>query len=247
MVAPTHRFGVVVTADCDLAQRKNRNSIAYVPVLSSPEYCRQLAGPKRLAELLDRQFERFLGDFRSFLPTGMSKLDLRDWCANLSPEEAWRACGSVSSAPPNRFLTSFAAIRLACALPLGADIGELASAIAGLKLLDSKKVDARSELEKIVREEILPSDIYYLPAVSDAHSGGYFVYLRAIISLTQDSLSLVASPWDQGVSARRISRLEPFLRFALLQSLSMLFVRVGVHDSFRDRSNAEVWVEHEID
>src|SRR6266511_2857743 len=58
--APWRQFGVVITADCDIAMEKHDGLLSYVPILPLPDYLRLFYLPKMISRALDPVWRNLL-------------------------------------------------------------------------------------------------------------------------------------------------------------------------------------------
>jgi len=243
---PWRCFGVVVTADCDLALGKHGGVISYVPALTTEDYIwhrwRMDAVTSRLDALLAKASGRVAGwraknGQRSEPP---SPAAMRRWLERAGPETLLDEVGVVDKGQRISLLNVFApaVTVLECVNRAEPDLDLLSAAYGAINPKAAQ--DPRLMADDIQRSwSSLPGDVFHLPAMPEdgaAPGRGLFLQLRHIRQVDADALT--ARPdaiRDGSARARRIARVSAPYRYAVTQALARVFSDVGLPDAYDDR------------
>jgi hypothetical protein len=239
---PWRQFGIIVTADCDLAYDKHAGILSYVPVLCLPDYLRLFYFPRRLESELAKAFVRTSTLIRSLQRELRPNTDpALDDAVNQLLSRPPRATADALQAAGDRrakLLSEIAAYQQCRqALESRDHDAEIAAFVATRVAQGVNEAAARNSLMKDVQTVVcsLPGDGLFLGALSEDHREGYVAYLRLIretaapvIALRQPHLS------KEGIQARRISRLQSPYVYHLTQRLSSVFAAIGLPTEYEE-------------
>ncbi|MFG1938241.1 hypothetical protein [Micromonospora tulbaghiae] len=236
------RAGVIVTADCDIANDKHGGILSYVPILSLREYLAWRVLP-RIAGNRRRRVLRDLSD-----TVGRIEAD-----ADIEPGLSARAVEVLATVENGlRDLCSY----LRVVTPkdfdaLAAMIGEIAVLDRVLKSSEydeqfralvstckpTKKKSAADVLLSEVRDQLrnLPGDVFFISSLDREHTEGFVAYLRLIRETRLQHLS--TSYYDKGgrgVVAHRISRLQAPYVYRLTQQMADVFASIGLPEEYEE-------------
>lgn len=242
--APWRVFGVVVTADCDLAWGKHEGIISYVPGLLSSDFIWQgfrgkfftsrhaeaLQSAAKLANLSRRKM--------GIADSNISTSAMHDWLKRAGREGVLNEL-NVADAPREKIRTLLDQI-LAYDEVLdqpNADMSLLTRAFA----MTGVKGDQAALIKRI--EESwgqLPGDIFHLPSLPTGDEEGMFLMLRHIRQLPASAIAGRPGDIDGGnAKVKRVARVCPPYRYSITQNLARVFADIGLpeeHDARRKSS-----------
>jgi hypothetical protein len=239
---PYKKYGIIVTADCDLAQRKHFGVVSYVPILTLRDYWRLHVLPTRL----DRILPPVLGQLTKIMrvaqqkltayPTPLSEAVVEEWIRSELTERIASVL-EINNANIRKRLEQLAEgyVEGLNSKETG-DFHEQFDAIVSLRVSlgtnESKATDAlREELTSNV--ESLPGDAFFLGALEDTDAKGFVAYLRFIRELDQSQVAIRFSDLQHpSVLARRTHRLRSPYMYRLTQQLGDVFSSIGLPEEY---------------
>jgi hypothetical protein len=239
---PWRTYGVVVTADCDIAHQKNAGVLSYVPLLTVTDYLAAFFLPKQAAKLLTRIDERLVALVRRLqsanLPAFTSPLRA-DVIVNWLDEVGSDALAEEirASVTDREHLGKIAHTRtlLVRSLRSGDTRAYAGSLCAAREFLQRGSPD---DIHKALSNEVhnhlkdLPGDALFIRALTKEHSSGFVAYLRFIRELSQSSVAIRPADLASGAEARRIGRLKSPYLYRLTQMLGSVFSSIGLPDEY---------------
>lgn len=254
---PWTRFGVILSADCDIANGKTGPGLVYVPIISHQTFLFDVWLPeeaqkwvRRGVDLIDRQLRNY--------PARVSYEKLVVWGAEggaqnilaqlvglLAPDAVrgpaedaakviaaqWKAVNSLSECASR---------------PRNAPFGELPKSVLQYyqdrHMLEPVKGDltvvARRAVETALNSTMDRVDTWLIgamigldPEMADATTFGFVVPLRAFNLMLATRIETDRSKWYGSTdSYLRICRLRGVYKADLVQKFANLFVRVGLED-----------------
>lgn len=231
-------WGVIVTADCDIARRKAGERYTWLEIVSIKAYLEGAWAEDQLRQMIKKQAkisaEAISGKIRKqklsldpLQPESLSK-----WLSTTTADEVLAA---VSKTVDPKQLAALQALRLAYGY------GTNANALS--RFTEASKLLGRTEknLQDLIREALNSGggfpDFFVLPELPNTPGLGFVVLLRAVSSLTSGNLFF--TEMDARISGKpgefhRIGRFSDGLRFAITQKLAFLFSRIGMPTTFED-------------
>lgn len=234
--------GFIITADCDIAQKKTGDRFTWLEVIPAADYLEHHWAPEQFRRLAEKQAKVACENLNAKISRsglGLSPLDsdsLRAWLAEASADTILTAVGGK---PDNKLTTQLACIRLA----LGHDR-------TGSRMKDLQHAwtllgrDQKSQ-QSAIREAFDPDrgfpDFVLVPELPKTDGYGFVILLRAISTISADEL--FRSETEARINGRpeafhRIGRFSDGLRFAVAQKLAFLFSRIGMPTQFEDACEA---------
>lgn len=99
-IEPWRRYGIIVTADCDIVQGKHGDVLSYVPLLAAADYVRLFVFPKMLQAALKPKLEQLKSTVRKLqqthqpaFPEPLSDIAIESWLQENGPEEVLHGLG----------------------------------------------------------------------------------------------------------------------------------------------------------
>jgi hypothetical protein len=240
---PWYQYGVVVTADCDLAKNKTRGRLSYVPALTMEDYIWHFWRDNKFSSVQKAHISKFTSRLNTRL-----KKDGREDEVSEEAAQAW-----LQRAGTEGLLDEIGVTDKGQRLDLKKIADELVMLLSlldaeepNMALLQScyaiKNAKATADDVTALALEIqsaissLPGDVFFLPHVSDRPDEGLFLILRDI---TQCDISEIAIRPDElrfgRAKAKRLGRVAAPFRFAITQNLARVFSDIGLPESYEEK------------
>jgi hypothetical protein len=242
-IRPWYQYGVVVTADCDLAQNKTMGRLSYIPALTMEDYIWHFWRDAKFSSVQKSHLAKFTSRLNNRL-----KKDAH--AGGVSEEAAWTW---LQRKGIDGLLDEIAMTDKG----QRSDIKKIADDLVKLSsLLEAKMPDlgllqvcyairnpkASPDDVKALALEVqssmasLPGDVFFLPHVSDRPDEGIFLMLR---NITQCEISEIAIRPDElkfgSAKARRLGRIAAPFRYAITQNLARVFSDIGLPVSYEEK------------
>jgi hypothetical protein len=248
----TEKLGIVITADCDIAQRKAGERYTWLEIVPMTAYIEGPWAQEQLRKLSEKRSkaicEHLNGQIRKLQP-GLAALtheSLVQWLRTKTPEEILAsATGQVPAVgdKPLRDLKGFS-------LTVIAD--ESQSAFSRLREAWTLFGTDEKKQQDIVRDAVKDGggfqDYFVLPELPKQTEFGFVVLLRSMWTIMASDLYPTeqdARIHDRPDAFHRICRLNDGIRFSITQKLAFLFSRIGMPKTFESACDtaAELTVE----
>ncbi len=246
------KLGIVITADCDIAQKKAGERYTWLEIVPMAAY---IEGPwaleqlRKLAEKRSKAIcEHLNGQIRKLQP-GLAALtheSLAQWLRSRTAEEILASATGQAPSPdskPLRDLKGFA-------LTVSAD--ENHSPFSRLKaawtLFGVEEKVQQESVRNAFKDGGGFQDYFVLPELPRQTGLGFVVMLRSMWTIMAPELYLTeqdARIHDRPHAFHRLGRLNDGIRFAITQKLAFLFSRIGMPKTFESacETAAELTVE----
>ncbi len=255
---PWRTFGVVVTADCDLAREKHGGFISYVPAMLSDDFIWTRWRIERfggeLKQHLEKSGRRVSGRLASAGQAAEVSADaIRSWLERSGADGVLNDLGVT--APCDR-------ANLANVLkPAEVLITLMSKEVPDLKLLKSAyevvKPASKSNPQLIAADiqkswNSLPGDVFHIPGVPGQNADqkdSLFLHLRHIRQVQAEALSARPDELRTGkATCKRVARMSAPFRYAMTQALGRVFTDIGLPEAYETRCKgaAELFL-HEPD
>lgn len=234
-------FGIIITADCDLARQKHSGRLSFVPVLQLSDYLRNFVVPRRIHRASRPVWEKAVALVHQLqaanledFPKPVSIEAFREWVAASEPEELISDLAATGAQADD--LRSLVTVLRQSSI---AEDSDLEVQIETLIALQTQPGRTRQQLEKAFWSEIrgnvraLPGDCFFLNALTNEHSHGYVAYLRLVREISQEQLAITPRDLSNGAAlAQRFARLKAPFVYRLTQQLSEVFAAIGLPDDY---------------
>ncbi|RYY18167.1 MAG: hypothetical protein EON55_00210 [Alphaproteobacteria bacterium] len=237
-------FGLIITADCDIAQAKAADRLTYVEVVSTRTYLETIWIPDQLQKFVKKQSaaaaQALAGVMRrSELSFELLDEQLVEWLRQRPVEAVDKAVNRTGKALDGRLVQNLNALR--CALGAEGHATPLAQWRALRTTLGDSKDRQLADLTSALAGGGGFPDFFLLPELPGASGLGYVALLRFI--RTVHSHEVFASEVDARVQGHphalhRVGCLTDGIRFAVTQKLAFLFSRIGLPTSFENASKS---------
>lgn len=235
----TERLGIVITADCDIAQKKAGERYTWLEIVSMAAY---VEGPWAQDQLRKLSQKRATGvcshlnaQIRKRVPdlTDLTHETLSQWLRTKTAEEVYQ---SATGKPPTTDEKPFRDLR-AFALTVSTD--ENRSAFSRLKeawtLFGTDERTQQDNVRSAFKDSGGFQDYFVLPELPRESGLGFVVMLRSMSSIMAPDLFLTEQ--DARINGRpdafhRLGRLNDGIRYSITQKLAFLFSRIGMPQTF---------------
>lgn len=238
---PTHCkiWGVIITADCDIAQRKAGNRYTWLEIIKLEDYLEKDWAPDQLRKLIEKQ-SRFASEGLN----GLIKRSGRDlaplsptsicvWLSDTTAEEILSSINGTNKVTDAKLVTALGVIRVA--LGCQDTCTQLARLRQAWTLQGRDEEIQQTSIRDAFSEGNGFPDYVIIPELPDTDGYGFAVQLRSISSIK--SSDLFKSEVDARIYGRpdafhRIGRFSDRLKFSITQKLAFLFSRIGMTQEF---------------
>ncbi|WP_411851012.1 hypothetical protein ACLB90_19590 [Stenotrophomonas sp. LGBM10] len=238
-------LGVVITADCDIAQEKAGGRYNWVEILPMRTY---IEGPwateqlRRLAKKRSKQvLDHLAGHIRRNLP-GISPItheSLIEWLRTKSPEEVIESVSGAIPGPGDKQLRDLKIFNLATATN-GAQ-GAFERLRSAWDLAGTSQEDQRNQIGNALKDGGGFQDYFVLPELPNMDGVGFVAVLRSMGTIMSHELFLTerdARIAGQSSEFHRLGRLSDGVRFSITQKLAFLFSRIGMPTTYESACEA---------
>jgi hypothetical protein len=241
---PWRKFGIVITADCDLEQQKTKGQLSYLPVLTFEDYLWSFWRvekfvpvhdklKKKAVDLLNKVLTRLKPDQKPISEAAALAWISRTESADLAEQVGLKDVGQIKD-----FCAAIENYRIVERL--------LGTNNPNMNLLNqchainknSTMHTNYTELSRDVQGKIasLPGDVFFMSGIEGFEKFGLFVMLRHITQCKIEDIAIRPDDLRRGgASARRIARVDSPYKFALAQNMARVFVDIGLPSSYADR------------
>ncbi|HBL8926689.1 hypothetical protein LWT83_07725 [Enterobacter hormaechei] len=233
------KLGVVITADCDIAQRKASERYTWLEILPMAAY---VEGPwareqlRKLSEKRSRAVCEYLNaQIRKQNPelVALTHDSLVHWLQNKTAEEILASVVGQTPAADNKQLCELKGLGLTVC------VDEKQSALTRLKEAWTFFNINESRQQEFVLNAFKDSggfqDYFVLPELPQQAGIGFVVMLRSMGTILANELYFSeqnARIDDRPDAFHRLGRLNDSIRFSITQKLAFLFSRIGMPTTF---------------
>lgn len=237
-LASEENYAILITADCDIAQKKSGDFYTLLPIISVEHYMEKVWLIKEIKTIKNTLVSEFLSfinkkaNYEKFDCDPLTKSQLIDWLSIDSINEV------------------FNKLKIECDKK---DITKKVSNYEQLTKVESvadfvcyRKSSGRGE-SKIINElksalNNLSQEYFFIPEISLLNMPPSIIKLRDIRAINKErvfksSFSLRMDEKDPKTSVIRVGRTTDYLRFSIVQSFANLFSRIGMTEIFEEDSN----------
>lgn len=225
-------YGIVITADCDIAQRKMGDHYTYVRVISAIRYLDEYWSVASLKDKKKKIHSEVAQKIRKLYtvvnPAAslLSEQDLDDWLSESTVDSIADGLGAQGKYKKQLVV----ALRKIEIINSGLSAGRCLRSLVELKEMEGAK---KENIEKEVAGALgnnLPEQYVLLPSLAYEEYIGAIVLLRDVRSMPQDLLSPNYAEYkliDAPQKAVRIARLIDNIKYSITQKFGYLFSRIG--------------------
>lgn len=233
------RLGIVITADCDIAQKKAAERYTWLEIMPMAAYIDGPWAQEQLRKLSEKRSKSICEHLNSHIRKVDPRLaplthnSLAQWLSSKTAEEILTTTtgkAPAEDAKPLRDLQGFA-------LTVSADENQIAfsrlKAAWTLFGVDEKK--QQDSVRNAFKDGGGFQDYFVLPELPRQSGLGFVVMLRSMWTIMAPDLYLTeqdARIHDSPHAFHRLGRLNDGVRFSIVQKLAFLFSRIGMTKTF---------------
>jgi hypothetical protein len=235
---PLERYGVIVTADCDIQQARPDRDVVYLRIVSQKDYIDFLWAKEKLEKIRDRclaDATEMINRLRRQQEPEVVDLELSEvdrWTAEASADEICASILKPEHSEKSRLLANigrFQKAALYCQQTAGKACLSKLSDIQARSITDLMKT-AGNELSD-VRDNLF----FILGFQEREDKVGYYVLLDHIGAVARDHITDSLGELRRGSKkAYRFGRLNQQFKYAMVQKFAFLFQRIGLPDAHKD-------------
>ena len=244
------QFGMVVTADCDIAHDRASNFLTYLPILSLAAYVKLVWVRQRIAKLLvqhQRQTSEEIHRLHLKLNPGATKLESvvsNRWIIQSTNELILKALNVSEKKEITNITKLLEVYRSLEAASRGDTMGDLVQTYCEIRASKqsipttrAKEIVARDMHSDVVQN--LPLECFFLTSLPQIDALGFIVMLRHIQPIKPQTLTASYTE-AKGLDNRayRLGRLSPTFKYALTQKFGTLFSRIGLPVDYEEWQDA---------
>jgi hypothetical protein len=228
------KYGVVITADCDIVHGKNSDVFSYCPIISINDYLSSVFIRKqiRLEEILIRTKKLVDKSNKNRSKKGVDINVIYSWIIDRGIENAL-ADIDVNSNEIKELISFIYNYRKECdsfSLYL-----KYKSIIDGNFKKDEELKKIKSKFKSFISS--LPGDLFYINYIHSLKDFGYIVNLRIIGNFAEEDIN-VGNNNNNKIILKRIARMIPPFNYRLTQKLAQMFSDIGLPKEYEeDRNN----------
>jgi hypothetical protein len=234
------KFGIVVTADCDLANDKHFGIVSYVPVLPLSDYVTGYAVPKLVEDLYQQRLKNLEIHVREFerargTEPGLSRWAMETWANRAGGDQELLDHFRVENARVRQLVSALMAeVQLCGEIRQMPDLRGQFEALGALFPASRNRTSAqRVTAEVQSRLTRMPGDAFLITSLGEGYAEGYVAYLRLVRELRVHQIAtsfLTANSRD--VLAERVARLDAPYVYRLTQLLADVFASIGLPEEY---------------
>jgi len=246
------KLGIVITADCDIAQNKAGERYNWLEIMPMAAY---IEGPwaieqlRKLSEKRSQAIREYLNSQIRQRKPGLRVLtheSLVQWLRTKSAEEILMITTDQEHAADSKQLRHLKGFALT--LSANTNSSEFRRLKEAWTLFDYEEKKQQETVRSAFRDGGGFQDYFVLPELPRQPGLGFVVMLRSMWSLMATDLYLCeqdARIYDRPDAFHRLGRLNDGIRFSITQKLAFLFSRIGMPKTFESacETAAEIMVE----
>jgi hypothetical protein len=241
--SPLSRFGMVITADCDIENGQPDQEIIYLRIVAQFDYvdifwsrAKLVAAREQALRDLVPQINRLR---REHAPNAepLDPSTILSWLASSTPEDIADAIQVIDESR----------VKLVRSLARTRNTVQLASAPAGTSCLDRllklRNQDRGDVLKQATNDLRSPRDeIFFFTALTDRDDVcGYYVLLDRFGAICRNQISDSIDAVRRGEkSAYRFGSLSKTYKYAVAQRFAFLFQKIGLPSEYNERLNSSL-------
>ncbi|MEV4764509.1 hypothetical protein AB0J89_17990 [Micromonospora chokoriensis] len=234
------KAGVIVTADCDIANDKHAGILSYVPILPLHDYLAWRVLPKIAEDRRKRSLQQMMEmvgrlENDSGIPKGLSASAVEVLATvDGGLDDFDRHLRGMTPKDRDALSVTIDEIAICDRVRRSSTYVEQFAALASV-LAPTKKKSTEELLLSDIRSRLktLPGDVFFIGSLAQGHVDGYMAYLRLIreTNLRQISTSYYNKD-GRGIVADRVSRLRAPYIYRLTQQMADVFASIGLPEEY---------------
>lgn len=233
-------IGVVLTADCDIANGKTRGLLTYAPIIGLETYLRDIWLDDEISQAIQEPLNYLAAEIHAHhtkvIPSAkvLTTDFILEWIQEDSIEDI---CDSLKVDGNDRtsLISTITSIKEIIELREAEnDNSDIFGSFFDLK----HKIGNPSQKEPKIKSKInqmksalkyVRQDVFFLNDIPETERLGHLIMLRNFRQIEENKITTARSEWFANSSLFfRVGRLNPPFKYALTQQFSMLFARIGL-------------------
>ena len=239
---------IVITADCDITNKKFGKQLACLRVTSLRDYLRTDWAGRKLRRSIDSETEKIRMQLNKWNSERDSKAGpfspeaITNWVKRCEPDQICQDL-MIPETAVDKVRTNLARFRSAF---VGVVSDGSPDNLASLVLFRSKASERSHEdcLTEILRQaqtDMLPDDVFLLPTLPQLQDyGPAVVRLRELIGIPFGSVCLRTCDAISNEYFLRIGRPNPIIKYAVSQAFGILYTRIGLPETYESQRKAAI-------
>lgn len=238
-------WGLVITADCDIAQDKFNNHYSWLEIITAEEFLNKYWSTDNLRKAVEKNAKKCVEYLNSQIKKNHSELSelttesLCEWLRNSSPSDILSCIGCKTS---GEFFEKLTGLKIAYYN------SNYKSAIKKYKEVYLKFGGSEKNFMSSLHQALEGSDgfpdYFFLPKIHVKNNDFGFVILFRKISTLKFS-ELYKNEIDARIDGNknafyRVGRLSNSLRFSISQKIAFLFSRIGMDVDFENECSSAI-------
>ncbi len=239
---PLSRFGVIITADCDIENGQQDQELVYLRIVSQSDYVDVFWSRSKLVAAREQALRDLIPQLNRLRresdaeAENLSYSDVPSWITNNTPDVITDSIKITDERERAKLLASLTRTKSAAVLattPLGSSCLD--------HLLQLKNQQRQAALTQAANE--LRSDrdeIFFVSSLKDHQdASGYYVLLDQIGAIRRDQLTDSIDSVRRGEKAAyRFGTLSKTYKYAVAQRFAFLFQKIGLPNEHKERLNS---------
>ena len=233
------KLGVVITADCDIAQKKASDRYTWLEILPMADYIEGPWAQEQLRKLCEKRSKPICQQLTAQarkLQTDLAEVtpdSLVQWLRSRTPAEILTSVTGHMPAPEAKQLRDLQGFALTVIPEEGRS--PFSRLQAAWKLFGTDERTQQDSVRNAFKDGGGFQDYFVLPELPRQSGLGFVVMLRSMWNLMAPELYLTeqdARINDQPGAFHRLGRLNDSIRFSITQKLAFLYSRIGMPATF---------------
>lgn len=231
---------LVITADCDISQRKFGRNIAALTVVPFKTYLRTIWADQKSRRSLAKATDQVLSQINKWnsirigKQSNISQEGVIDWVRRADGSEICKTL-NVPAPDSSRFTSNINSYRQAV-MDMESRSGDSFARLLAFKTALSGKPanDSLSDLLRDIRNENLPMDVFLLPDLPQIECGAAVIQLREIVGVPWDRVCYRTVDAITDQHYLRVGRLRETFKYAVSQEFGTLYSRIGLSTEYEN-------------
>jgi hypothetical protein len=248
---PLNRFGLIVTADCDIENGQPDQELVYLRIVAQSDYVDIFWSRSKLLGAREQALRGLVPQInrlrRGIDPDAepLQTAEVLSWIVSSTPDDIVDAIQVSDENERTRLMRNLAQAKR---------IAEFANAPIGsscfarlLELKQQQRPAAMTQAANDLRSN--RDEVFFITAITEPDdTSGYYVLLDQIGAIRRDTISDSVEAVRRGdKAAYRFGTLSKTYKYAVAQSFAFLFQKIGLPNDHRDRRNAALARMNETD
>jgi hypothetical protein len=237
-----NRWGIVVTADCDILRDKHGGRLTYVPVVSVKTYLSEFFFPQRLKRQGEAIGERLVARIRAHHPVSGARA--LDWVVDAGIETVITTL-DVQDPDERDEMVRLGTVYQSITVANRQKLGEQWEAYLAARRVIDPRFDRDNAIERLMSEMVsavrsLPGDAFFLNSLGGQRNSGYVCYLRVLREIAASKIALRPFDLTPEIEAQRIGHLTSPFKYKLTQQLAEVFASIALPQEYEESRDLQI-------